>query len=143
MGYPGPPGPRGYPGPQGPQGLPGRDQMNTNGGNAMNTSTLERSFSEYGQAMQTVIQGQNQINMTLVDQMDASLEVQNRHARMMERLVTENQKRGYDRFFKDIPKFDGSDPTMFDEWIDKLETACSISGRDIRVEAICYSSGPV
>ena len=32
---------------------------------------------------------------------------------------------------------------MFDDWIDKLETACSISGRDIRVEAICYSSGPV
>ena len=143
MGYPGPPGPRGYPGPQGPQGLPGRDQMNVNGGNAMNSSTLEKSFSEYGQAMQNVIQGQNQINMTLVDQMDASLEVQNRHARTMERLVTENQKRGYDRFFKDIPKFDGSDPTMFDEWIDKLETACSISGRDIRVEAICYSSGPV
>ena len=143
MGYPGPPGPRGYPGPQGPQGVPGRDQINTNGRNAMDTSTLERSFSEYGQAMQTVIQGQNQINMTLVDQMDASLEVQNRHARTMEKLVTENQKRGYDRFFKDIPKFDGSDPTMFDEWIDKLETACSISGRDIRVEAICYSSGPV
>ena len=31
----------------------------------------------------------------------------------------------------------------FDEWADKLETACSISGRDIRLEAICYSSGPV
>ena len=31
----------------------------------------------------------------------------------------------------------------FDEWADKLEMACSISGRDIRLEAICYSSGPV
>ena len=143
MGYPGPAGPRGYTGPPGPQGVPGRDQVNTNGRNAMDTTTLERSFSEYGQAMQAVIQGQNRINMTLVDQMDASLEAQDRHARTMEKLVTENQKRGYDRFFKDIPKFDGSDPTMFDEWIDKLETACSISGRDIRVEAICYSSGPV
>ena len=45
--------------------------------------------------------------------------------------------------FKDIPKFDGSDPIIFDDWTDKLETVCSISGQDIWVEAICYSSGPV
>ena len=67
----------------------------------------------------------------------------NRHAKTMEKLVRESEKRGYDRFFKDIPKFDGSDPTIFDDWTDKLETACSISGRDIQVEAICYSSGLV
>ena len=54
-----------------------------------------------------------------------------------------NEKRGYDRFFRDIPVFYGSDPSRFDEWTDRLETACSISDRDIRLEAIYYSSGPV
>ena len=53
-------------------------------------------------------------------------------------------KRGeYDRFFAAIPVFDGKDPLIFDDWVDKLETACRISGRNIREEAICYSSGPV
>ena len=46
----------------------------------------------------------------------------------MEKLVRESEKRGYDGFFKDIPKFDGSDLMIFDDWTDKLETACSISG---------------
>ena len=75
--------------------------------------------------------------------MDVPVAAQNRYARTMEKLVKESEKRGYDRFFKDIPKFDGSDSTIFDDWTDKLETACSISGRDIRVEAMCYSSRPV
>ena len=69
--------------------------------------------------------------MSLVEQMDASVTVQKRHARTMEKLVKGSEKRGYDRFFKDIPKFDGSDPTIFDDWTEKLETACSISRRDI------------
>ena len=138
----GPLGPRGHPGPQGP---PGRD--GSGGGSLnhtmLNYTGLEKSFAEYGQAMQYAIIGQNRINLSLVEQMDASVSAQNRHARNMEKLVRESEKRGYDRFFKDIPKFDGSDPTIFDDWTDKLETACSISGRDIRVEAICYSSGLV
>ena len=142
QGQMGPPGPRGHPGPQGP---PGRDS--SSGGSLnhtmLNSTGLEKSFAEYGQAMQLAIIGQNRINLSLVEQMDTSVTAQNRHARTMEKLVRESEKRGYDRFFKDIPKFDGSDPTIFDDWTDKLETACSISGRDIRVEAICYSSGPV
>ena len=93
--------------------------------------------------MHDAIQGQNQINMTIADQLEVSIDAQNKHVQTMEDLVSENKKRGYDRFFCDIPIFDGSNPSMFDDWADKLETACSISGRDIRLEAICYSSGPV
>ena len=31
--------------------------------------------------------------------------------------------------------FDGIDPLIFDDWVDKLETACRISGRNIRESA--------
>ena len=143
QGYPGPPGPRGYPGPSGP---PGRDGLvhPSGGTNAtFDTTGLERSFAEYVRAMHDAIQGQNQINMTMADQLEVSIDAQNKHVQTMEDLVSKNKKRGYDRFFRDISIFDGSNPSMFDDWADKLEIACSISGRDIRLEAICYSSGPV
>ena len=137
-----PPGPRGHPRPQEP---PGRDS--SGGGplnhTMLNSTGLEKSFAEYGQAMQSAIMGKNRINLSLVEKMDVSIAAQNRHARTMEKLVKESENRGYDRFFKYILKFDGSDPTIFDDWTDKLETACSISGQDIRVEAMCYSSRPV
>ena len=93
--------------------------------------------------MHDAIQGQNQINMTIADQLEVSIDAQNKHVQTMEDLVNENKKRGYNRFFRDISIFDGSNPSTFDDWADKLETACSISGRDIRLEAICYSSGSV
>ena len=32
---------------------------------------------------------------------------------------------------------------MFNDWAERLELACSLSGRDIKEEAICYSAGPV
>ena len=94
----------------------------------LNYTGLEKSFAEYGQATQSAIIGQNRTNLSLVEQMDVSVSAQNRHAKTMEKLVRESEKRGYDRFFKDTPKFDGSDPTIFDNWTDKLETACFISG---------------
>ena len=143
QGYPGPPGPRGYPGPSGPPGRDGQSHPSEGANTTLDTTGLERSFAEYGRAMHDAIQGQNQINMTIADQLEVSIDAQNKHVQTMEDLVSENKKRGYDRFFRDISIFDGSNPSMFDDWADKLETACSISGRDIRLEAICYSSGPV
>ena len=143
QGYPGPPRPRGYPGPLGPPGRGGQNYPVKRKDATFDTTGLERSFAEYGRAMHDAIQGQNQINMTIADQLEVSIDAQNKHVRTMEDLVSENKKRGYDRFFRDISIFDGSNPSMFDDWADKLETACSISGRDIRLEAICYSSGPV
>ena len=89
----GPPGPRGHPGPQGP---PERD---SSGGGSLNhtmlnSTGLEKSFAEYGQAMQSAIIGLNRINLSLVEKMDASVTAQNRHARTMEKLVKESEKRG-------------------------------------------------
>ena len=45
--------------------------------------------------------------------------------------------------FQNIPVFDGKDPAMFNDWVERLELACSLSRRDIKEEAICYSAGPV
>ena len=143
QGYPGPPGPRGYPGPLGPPGRDGSVHPSVGANTTLDTTDLERSFAEYGRAMHDAIQGQNQINMTIADQLEVSIDTQNKQVQTMEDLVSENKKRGYDRFFRDISIIDGSNPSMFDDGGDKLETACSISERDIRLEAICYSSGPV
>ena len=45
--------------------------------------------------------------------------------------------------FQNILVFNHKDPAMFDNWAERLELACSLSGRDIKEEAICYSAGPV
>ena len=57
--------------------------------------------------------------------------------------MEESRLKRHDRMFQNIPIFDGKDPTMFNDWAERLELACSISGRDIKEEAICYSAGPV
>ena len=57
--------------------------------------------------------------------------------------MEESRIRRHDRMFQNIPVFDGKDPTMFDDWTERLELACSLSGRVIKEEAICYSAGPV
>ena len=45
--------------------------------------------------------------------------------------------------FQNIPIFDGKDPAMFDDWVERIELACSLSGRNIKEEVISYSAGPV
>ena len=84
-----------------------------------------------------------QITKVLRNQLNASLVNQDQQTITMQQIASESQRRGYDRFFAAVPIFDGTDPDMFDGWVEKLETACRISRRDIREEAICYSGGPV
>ena len=67
-----PPGPRGHPGPQGPPGRDGSGRGSLNH-TMLNYTGLEKYFAEYGQAMQSAIIGQNRINLSLVEQMDASV----------------------------------------------------------------------
>ena len=46
--------------------------------------------------------------------------------------------------FQNIPIFDGKDPAMVNDWTARLvELACSLSGRNIKEEAISYSAGPM
>ena len=57
--------------------------------------------------------------------------------------MEESKIRRHDKMFQNIPIFDGKDSAMFDDWAERLELACSLSGRNIKEEAICYSAGLV
>ena len=71
------------------------------------------------------------------------MENQRRQTQVMADIMEESKIRRHDRMFQNIPIFDGKDPAMFDDWAERLELACSLSGRNIKEEAICYLAGPV
>ena len=66
-----------------------------------------------------------------------------KQTQVMTEIMDECRIRRHDRMFQNIFIFDGKDPTMFDNWAERLELDCSLSGGDIKEEAICYSAGPV
>ena len=70
------------------------------------------------------------------------MENQQNQIQVMADVMEQSRIRRHDRMFQNIPVFDGKDPTMFDDWTERLELACSLSGRDIKEESICYSAGP-
>ena len=45
--------------------------------------------------------------------------------------------------FMSIEVYDGTDPKKFEPWIEQIEIACRISGRDPRVVALAKSTGAV
>ena len=83
--------------------------------------------------------GQNRISRAVEAQLNLTMENQQKQTQVM----AESRIRRHDRMFQNIPVFDGKDPAMFDDWAERLELACSLSGRDIKEEAICYSAGPL
>ena len=143
MGPRGPPGMQGIPGPRGPPGnllphpVPTMPGINPTVGAA----GLERSFSLCTDAINRAILGQNRISRTVEAQLNLTMENQQNQTQVMADIMEESRIRRHDRMFQNIPIFDGKDPTMFDDWTERLELACSISGRDIKEEAICYSAG--
>ena len=104
---------------------------------------LERSFSLCTDAINRAILGQNRISRAVEAQLNLTMENQQNQTQVMADIMEESRIRRHDRMFQNIPVFDGKDPTMFNDWAERLELACSISGRDIKEEAICYSAGPV
>ena len=54
-----------------------------------------------------------------------------------------NNQRNFDYMFSNIKVYNGENPDEFEEWADRLETACMISNRDIREAAIALSAGAV
>ena len=51
-------------------------------------------------------------------------------------------KQSYNHIFAAIPIFDGSQPELFNDWMESIETLCALSGRDPRTE-VMGRSGPV
>ena len=145
MGPRGPPGMQGIPGPRGPPGNPLPHPVPTVPGinPTVGTAGLERSFSLCTDAINRAILGQNRISRAVEAQLNLTIENQQNQTQVMADIMEESRIRRHDRMFQNIPIFDGKDPTMLDDWAERLELACSISGRDIKEEAICYSAGPV
>ena len=148
------PGPMGSRGPQGMQGIPGprgppwHQNLNPNQvvpsiNTTLDTTGLEKSFSLCTDATNRAVLGQNRISRAVEAQLNLTMETQQRQTQVMADIMEESKIRRHDRMFQNIPVFDGKDPAMFDDWAERLELACSLSGRDIKEEAICYSAGPV
>ena len=145
MGPRGPPGTQGIPGPRGPPGNPPLHptQAIPNINTTLDTTGLERSFSLCTDAINRAVLGQNRISRAVEAQLNLTMENQQKQTQVMADIMEESRIRKHDRMFQNIPVFDGKDPAMFDDWAERLELACSLSGRDIKEEAICYSAGPV
>ena len=145
-GPPGPPGPSGPPGPIGPtsQNVGGTRMVPPQDGNVtLDTSALEHSFKELGDSMKQVWDAQHQMNKMVKRQLEVSQAAQDTQTRVMQDLREANNQRNFDYMFANIKIYNGENPEEFEEWSERLETACMISARDIREAAISLSSGAV
>ena len=145
MGPRGPPGPQGIPGPRGypgtQSGSSGQTLPNIN--TTLDTTGLERSFTLCTDAINRAVMGQNRISRAVEAQLNLTIENQQKQTQVMADIMEESRIRRHDRMFQNIPIFDGKDSAMFDDWAERLELACNLSGRNIKEEAICYSAGPI
>ena len=139
-GDPGPIGPRGPPGMQGisgPRGPPGNPSLHPapaipSINTTLDTTGLERSFSLCTDTINRAVLGQNRISRAVEAEPNLTMENQQNQTQVMADIMEESRIRRHDRMFQNIPVFDGKDPTMFDYWTERLELACSLSGRDIK-----------
>ncbi|MCG8623771.1 MAG: hypothetical protein MJE68_17485, partial [Proteobacteria bacterium] len=144
MGPPGPPGPQGPPGPPGypeniqREGVP-RGEPNV----TIDMSPLDQTFRDLGDSMREVWTAQQNMNKIMKKQLEVSQEAQETQTRVMQDLRDANNQRNFDYMFANIKVYNGENPEEFDEWAERLETACMISNRDIREAAITLSSGAV
>ena len=152
-GHKGRDGLQGPPGPQGPQGPPGMSRPTvenvpirpdlTEHNVTVDMEPLEKSFKELGESMKQVWTAQHGMNKIMKRQLEISQEAQDTQTRVMKDLRDSNNQRNFDYMFSNIKVYNGENPDEFDEWAERLETACMISGRDIREAAITLSSGAV
>ena len=147
-------GPRGHRGARGKQGKKGaRGNTGPTGsfidsgiftGNVnLDTSGLEESFKELGNSMRDVWNIQKNLNTTLKDHIQIATQANKKNTEALERLNESTRQRDHDHMFMSIEVYDGTDPKKFEPWIEQIEIACRISGRDPRVVALAKSTGAV
>ena len=72
--------------------------------------------------------------------MKASQEAQ---AEAYKEISRTNQMRDDDVLFNSIEVYNGSNPTKFEKWMDSINQATSITGRDLRKELLKKSDGVI
>ena len=108
----------------------------------LNATTLENSFDREGQNIADVLTEQKVANHRLREQLEANNETLQDQTDAMVALADIARKQSYDHMFTAIPIFDGSQPELFNDWMESIETLCALSGRDPRTE-VMGRSGPV
>ena len=93
--------------------------------------------------MEKVWGAQFHMNDIVRQQLDMSNKAHENQIKAMEELKNSNRQRNFDYMFTKIKTYDGKSSTEFGEWTERLETACTISGRNIREAAIALSAGAV
>ena len=145
----GPAGPRGQDGRDGRDGvdappvtMPPPVQVTAPPMPNLDTSALQNSFDQVGQNIANVLTEQRITNYRLREQMETNNETMQDQADAMLSLAEIAKKQSYDHMFAAIPIFDGSQPELFNDWLEQIETLCAMSGRDIRTE-VMGKSGPI
>ena len=59
---------------------------------------------------------------------------------MMQQLTDATQQSNYQHLFNNIPVYDGTDKDKFFHWLDELQGACLMSGRDCKIETFTKST---
>ena len=101
------------------------------------TPSLNSSFPEVLSKSLLQITG-NQL--TPIEAMKASQEAQ---AVAYKEMTKTNKMRDDDALFHSIEVYDGSNPTKFEKWIDSINQATHITGRDLRKELLKKSDGVI
>ena len=140
----GPQGPRGPQGPQGPPGIVGPSATSTVAGGVMgmssivppNVVTLETSFNNLSRNMQEMIETQQELNKDIRD-------IQIEQTTAMRDLFKSTRQQNYDNLFVNISVYDGASKDELETWLDQIEIACQIAGReqDIKKVALGKSKG--
>ena len=147
-------GPRGHRGAKGKQGKKGArgntgpagsfiDSGMSTGNVNLDTSGLEESFKELGNSMRDVWNIQKNLNTTMKDHIQIATQANKKNTEALERLYESTRQRDHDHMFMSIEVYDGTDPKKFEPWIEQIEIACRISGREPRVVALAKSTGAV
>ena len=147
-------GPRGHRGARGKQGKKGAkgntgptgsfiDSGISTGNVNLDTSGLEEFFKELGNSMRDVWNIQKNLNTTMKDHIQIATQANKKNTEALERLNESTRQRDHDHMFMSIEVYDGTDPKKFEPWIEQIEIACRISGRDPRVVALAKSTGAV
>ena len=135
-------------GPIGPPGEDGRDGRDGANGppvtipqpapivQNLNATALENSFDRVGQNIADVLTEQKVANHTLREQLKANNETLQDQTDAIVALADIARKQSYDHMFAAIPIFDGSQPELFNDWMESIETICVLSGRDPRTEVM-------
>ena len=96
---------------------------------APNVVTLETSFNNLSCNMQEMIETQQELNIDIRD-------MQIEQTSAMRDLFESTRQRNYDYLFVNIPVYNGASRDELETWLDQIEIACQIAGREQDIKRV-------